>query len=103
MGTYHDHYYPTVPSLSVARSVVRHSTRFHELLKPPTLKIGDKVTAIFMYKEGGTRKCLGTVASIDEGGQHSTIVYKDGDVEEHVSRAVITLMKSKLLDKSPEM
>lgn len=85
---------------------VRSSPRFQMLpgaAKPPTLKVGDKVTAIFMYKEGGTRKCLGTVASIDEDGQHFTIVYKDGDVEEHVSRAVITLMKSKLLDKSPEM
>ena len=33
----------------------------------------------------------------------SFLNYDDNDIEEHVSRAVITLLKSKLLDKSPEV
>jgi hypothetical protein len=69
----------------------------------PTLKVGDNVKAIFRYKQGGTRCCKGQVAAIDDDKKHFTILYDDNDVEEHVSRAVITLLKSRVLDKSPEM
>ena len=73
--------------------------------KPATLKVGDKVKAIYRdrYKEGGSRGHQGTVTKVDNDGQHFTILYKDGDVEEHVSSSAITLCKSKVLDKSPEM
>ena len=83
---------------------IRSSPRFQLLpgaAKPATLKVGDKVKAIYLYKMGGTGAHQGTVTKIDTDGQHFTILYKDGDVEEHVSRSVITLSKSKVLDKSP--
>ena len=94
------------PSACEPPAKVRSSPRFQMLpgAKPmPTLKVGDNVKAIFQYKEGGTSFCKGQVTAIDGDKQHFTILYDDNDIEEHVSRAVITLLKSKLLDKSPEV
>lgn len=97
------------PSACEPPAKVRSSPRFHMLPGAeamPTLKVGDNVKAIFRYKQGGTRCCKGRVAAIDDDKKHFTILYDDNDVEEHVSRqsrAVITLLKSRVLDKSPEM
>ena len=94
------------PGLTGRGTPVRSSPRFQMLpgAKPmPTLKVGDNVKAISQYKEGGTSFCKGQVTAIDGDKQHFTILYDDNDIEEHVSRAVITLLKSKLLDKSPEV
>ena len=85
---------------------IRSTPRFQMLpgaAKPATLKVGDKMKAIYRYKAGGSRGHRGMVTKTDNDGQHFTILYKDDDVAEHVSRSVITLSKSKVLDKSPEM
>ena len=43
------------------------------------------------------------MADIDGDKKHFKIRYDEKDIEEHASRAVITLLKSRVLDRSPEM
>ena len=83
---------------------VRSSPRFSRLpgaAQPPALKIGDRVRAIYRYKEGGVTKYPGEIVDATPDNGHFTVHYNDGDVEEGVPRAVIALVSDKVLDKSP--
>ena len=59
------------------------------------LQVGDRVRAIWRYKDGGAKKYMGTIT---QAGDTYTIKYDDGDVEIEVSSKVITKMSSKALD-----
>ena len=71
--------------------------------KPPTLKVDDRVRAIYRYKEGGVAKYSGKIAAVASDNGHFVVHYNDGDVEEDVPRAVIALVSAncKVLDDSP--
>ena len=93
------------PSAAPPPPKVRSSPRFSKLPgaePPPSFKVGDKVRAIWRYKDGGTVMHSGKITAAHLGGQHFTIKYKDGDVEENVTCQVMVMVKTRVLDSSPE-
>ena len=82
---------------------VRSSPRFSALPGAEALcllSVGDRVKAIWKYKENQTDFHQGTVQAIADDGTY-TIQYKDGDVEFGVSRSVIIKFKTNILDPAP--
>ena len=84
---------------------VRSSPRFEQLPSAtigPPLAIDDRVKAIWRYKEGGSKKYLGKILTMNPDGT-SDIEYEDGDVERRVPRSVISLLAKYFLPPDPNI
>ena len=94
------------PSAAPPPLKVRSSPRFSKLpgaKPPPSFKVGDLVRAIWRYKDGGNVMHKGKVIAAHLDGQYFTIEYADGDIEENVTCQVMVMVKTRVLDSSPEV